>query len=54
LDAGAGGGVEVKRVRRYVYSIFEDGAGLLWLGGSGGVTSFDPRKEQITVHAHDP
>jgi signal transduction histidine kinase/DNA-binding response OmpR family regulator len=39
--------------RNYVYSIFEDRAGLLWLGGHGGVTSFDPRTEQITAHAHD-
>jgi signal transduction histidine kinase/CheY-like chemotaxis protein/ligand-binding sensor domain-containing protein len=37
----------------YVYSIFEDRAGILWLGGHSGVTSFDPRTEQFTVHAHD-
>ena len=28
--------------RNYVYSIFEDRAGILWLGGHGGVTSVRP------------
>ena len=38
----------------YFHSIFEDRAGILWLGGYGGLTRFDPQAEQFKVHAHDP
>ena len=34
----------------YVNSIFEDRAGILWLGTFGGLSRFDPRTEQFTVY----
>ena len=38
----------------YSHSIFEDRAGILWLGSYGGLIRFDPRTEQFTVYRHDP
>ena len=42
-----------KAYRQGVLSVFEDRAGILWLGGSGGLSRFDPRTERFTRQTHD-
>ena len=37
-----------------VKAIFEDRAGILWLGTQAGLNRFDPKTEQFTVYRHDP
>ena len=37
-----------------VYSIYEDRAGLLWLGTNNGLNRFDPETETFTPYKHDP
>ena len=37
-----------------IRTIFEDRAGILWLGTFAGLSRFDPKTEQFTVYRHDP
>jgi signal transduction histidine kinase/ligand-binding sensor domain-containing protein/DNA-binding response OmpR family regulator/HPt (histidine-containing phosphotransfer) domain-containing protein len=38
----------------YSWVLFEDRAGMLWVGGEKGLTRFVPATRQVTVYHHDP
>ena len=37
-----------------VLSMFEDRAGIVWLGTDAGLNRFDPKTERVTIYRHDP